>query len=89
MMEFREGHNAKTRENERQIWGKAMCGTTEIVKIWPNEPPPFDENQGEPSVYKVLLLWELIADKLLHNKATTSEVQIVGCVTHRKRCTTH
>ena len=35
-----------------------------IVKIWPNEPLPFDRNQEEPFVYKVLLLWERTADKV-------------------------
>ena len=35
-----------------------------MVKISPNEPPPFERNQEELSVYKVLLLWELIAHKL-------------------------
>ena len=34
-----------------------------IVKIWPNEPLPFDRNQEEPFVYKVFLLWERIADR--------------------------
>lgn len=43
---------------------RLRAGLQKIVKIWPNEPPPFERNQEELSVYKVLLLWELIADKL-------------------------
>ena len=35
-----------------------------LIKIWPSKPLPFDRNQEEPFVYKVLLLWERTADKV-------------------------
>ena len=48
----------------REFWGRLRAGLQKMVKRSPNEPPPFAGNQEELSVYKVLLLWELIADKL-------------------------
>ena len=30
-----------------------------IVKIWPNVPLPFDRKREKPSVYEVLLSWDL------------------------------
>ena len=53
--------------------GKAAYGTTENHENWPNVPLPFDGNQEEPSVYKVLLSWDLNANKVFRNYATTIE----------------
>ena len=44
---------------------RLRAGPQKIIKILPNDQlPAFERNQEELSMYKVLLLWELIADKL-------------------------
>ena len=50
-------------------------GPQKIMKIWPNEPPPFCV-QGFAVV-------GASCGQIISNKATTSEVQVIGYLSHR------
>ena len=60
MTELRDGHNPRRYQyagkSETTFLGKATCGTEKLMKIRPNEPPPYERNQEEPSMDKVLLI---------------------------------